>query len=267
MSDQEAAGAMARTVGQVAETFGITVRALHHYDAIGLLSPSDRSYAGYRLYTPGDMARLSVIVGYRRLGVALSDIGPLLDADDATITDHLRRQRDLIGARIAELRQLAVALDTALEATMDDQPATTDDLRALFGDSFDDYADEAEQRWGESAAWATSRRRTARYKKADWAEIKAEQDAVTQALAQAKRAGLAPESTEAMDAAENHRQHIDRRFYDLAYAVHRGLGDLYVTDPRFTATYEAIEPGLAAYVRDAIHANADAHGGDVGGLS
>ena len=62
-----------------------------------------------------------------------------------------------------------------------------------------------------------------------------------------------------MDAAEAHRAHIERWFYDLDHGFHRGLADMYVADPRFTKTYEDIEPGLAAYVHDAIHANADRH--------
>jgi hypothetical protein len=60
-----------------------------------------------------------------------------------------------------------------------------------------------------------------------------------------------------MDLAEEHRQQIHRRFYDCGYDMHRGLADMYVADPRFTATYDAVRPGLAQYLRDAIHANAD----------
>ena len=60
-----------------------------------------------------------------------------------------------------------------------------------------------------------------------------------------------------MDLAEEHRRQIDRYFYACGPEFHRGLGDMYVADPRFTATYDAVAPGLAAYLRDAIHANAD----------
>lgn len=95
------------------------------------------------------------------------------------------------------------------------------------------------------------------YTKQDWAEIREEMETIGQALAEAKRSGLPADSREAMDVAEAHRRHIHERFYDLSHDVHRALGDMYLTDPRFTATYEAMEPGLAQYVRDAIHANAD----------
>ena len=71
------------TVGQVAETFGVTVRTLHHYDEVGLLHPSERTPAGYRLYTGEDLQRLSTIVVFRRLDFSLEEIGELLDADGA----------------------------------------------------------------------------------------------------------------------------------------------------------------------------------------
>lgn len=143
---------------------------------------------------------------------------------------------------------------------MNDRPATRDDLKELFGDGFsDEYEAEAQQRWGESDAWKQSAARTKRYTKADWAEVRAEGDAVNEALAAALRSGAPASSTEAMAAAEAHRAHIERWFYDLDHGFHRNLADMYVADPRFTKTYDDLEPGLAVYVRDAIHANADRH--------
>jgi hypothetical protein len=73
----------------------------------------------------------------------------------------------------------------------------------------------------------------------------------------AMQSGHGPTSTEAMDAAEAHRTNISRWFYDCDHAIHRGLADMYVADPRFTASYDRRAPGLAAFVHDAIHANAD----------
>ena len=67
------------TVGQVAARFGITVRTLHHYDAIGLVTPSERSWADYRLYAPGDVRRLARVVLLRRLEMPLADIAEVLD--------------------------------------------------------------------------------------------------------------------------------------------------------------------------------------------
>ncbi len=88
-------------------------------------------------------------------------------------------------------------------------------------------------------------------------EIKAEMESVGAELVAAKRSGAPATSERAMDAAERHRRHINDRFYEITPEFHRNLGDMYVADPRFTKTYEDQEPGLAQYVRDAIHANAD----------
>ena len=128
------------TVGQVAERFGVTVRTLHHYDEIGLLIPSDRTSAGYRLYTHDDLARLRTIVVYRRLEFGLDDVRALLD-DDTPVANHLRRQRDTITARLGELTELVQAIDRALEKDMTNQPMTDDEMRTMFGDSFgEEYA-------------------------------------------------------------------------------------------------------------------------------
>jgi MerR family transcriptional regulator, thiopeptide resistance regulator len=252
----------ALTVGQVAEQLGVTVRTLHHYDEIGLLVPSERTSAGYRLYTGGDVTRLQQVVVYRRLGFALDEIALLLDdqaaADDGAVIGHLRRQRAAVLSRLDEMHELVTAIDRALEKEMSGNKLTREEQKELFGDGFsDDYAQEAEQRWGETEAWQQSQGRTSKYTKADWVEVKAEMDANNAAFVSAMADGEPATGERAMDAAEQHRLHIHDRFYDLTPEFHRDLGDMYLADPRFTKTYEDIAPGLAQYVRDAIHANAD----------
>ncbi len=257
MPEQQIAGQM-WTVGQVADELGVTVRTLHHYDEIGLVSPSGRSPAGYRLYGAGDLQRLQNVVVYRRLGFPLDAIGALLDASGADLTSHLRRQRDAVMSRLDELGGLVTAIDRALEKQMSGIQLSKDEQKELFGDGFsEDYAAEAQERWGESDMWKQSQSRAAGYTKDDWVAVKAEMDAVNAAFVDAKRSGEPATSDRAVDAAEAHRQHIDDRFYALTPEFHRNLGDMYVSDPRFTQTYDDLEPGLARYVRDAIHANAD----------
>ncbi|WP_238013077.1 TipAS antibiotic-recognition domain-containing protein [Dactylosporangium sp. AC04546] len=135
---------------------------------------------------------------------------------------------------------------------------TPDEKREVFGDfDPDQYADEAEQRWGQTDAYKESARRTARYTKQDWERIKAEAAANTEGFIAAFTGGVPADSDRARALAEEHRQHISRWFYDCSYETQRGLGDMYVADPRFTATYDTGNPGLAQYIRDAIHANAD----------
>lgn len=256
------------TVGQVAEHLGVTVRTLHHYDAVGLAGASHRSWSGYRLYTPDDVARLERVVFLRRLGLSLEEIAQVADGGD--VTDRLRERRKAVMDQVEQLTGLLDAIDTALEAEMNTHPTPSEnhgyrisraEQREIFGDRFaddlDDHRAEAEQRWGDSPQWAESQRRTRRYDKADWEAIKAEADQLLADLAAAMRDGEPATSQRAMDAAEAHRQHVTRWFYDCTPQVHRGLGEMYVSDPRFRRTYEDVAEGLAAYARDAHAANAD----------
>jgi hypothetical protein len=68
--------------------------------------------------------------------------------------------------------------------------------------------------------------------------------------------GAASDSLEAMELAEEHRQHISRWFYECSYEIQTGLAEMYLADERFMATYEAIKPGLTVFLHDAILANA-----------
>jgi DNA-binding transcriptional MerR regulator len=199
-------------------------------------------------------------VVYRRLGFPLEEIAPLLDDPHADVEAHLRRQRAAVLSRLDEMRDLVTALDRALEARMNGMSLTPEEQKELFGEGFsEEYAREAQERWGDTDAWRQSQGRTARHTPDDWRRIAAEGEEVTARFAALKRAGTPADADEAMDVAEAHRRHIDRWFYDLGYPMHRGLAAMYVADDRFTATYDAHEPGLAAYIRDAINANADRH--------
>jgi MerR family transcriptional regulator, thiopeptide resistance regulator len=251
----------AMTVGQVAHRLGLTVRTLHHYDEIGLLVPSGRSGAGYRLYAEDDITRLQHVVVYRRLGFALEEIAFLLDDPAADVADHLRRQRAAVTSRLEEMRDLVTAIDRALEQQMSGSRLTRQEQRELFGEGFsDDYAQEAERRWGDREVWAQSRARTARYTKEDWLQVRAEAEASGEAFAAALRDGVPADSDVAMDLAEQARDHIVRWFYDCSHEIHRGLAQLYLDDPRFRRGYDDRAPGLARYVHDAIVANCARHG-------
>jgi hypothetical protein len=145
-----------------------------------------------------------------------------------------------------------------MEARQMGMSLTPEEQFEIFGtDQLDEYAEEAQQRWGDTDAWQESQRRTAAYTKDDWIAIKSEADASINGFADALRAGEPAIGTTAMDLGEAHRQHISRWFYDCDYDRHRELAEIYISDPRFIASYDAIAPGFSHYVHDAIHANAD----------
>lgn len=93
-------------VGELARQTGLTVRTLHHYDAIGLLAPSARSEAGYRLYDAADIARLHAIQALRLLGLPLAEIGAVLDAEGGSMPAIIARQIESLDQQIAQATAL-----------------------------------------------------------------------------------------------------------------------------------------------------------------
>ena len=248
-------------VGEVAALAGVTVRTLHHYDRIGLLSPSGRTRSGYRQYSPADLDRLHQVLLYRELGFPLEEVAALLDDPSADPAEHLRRQHRLLQDRLERTRAMVAAVEKEMEAYQMGIQLTPEERFEVFGEHDPaQYEAEAEERWGETEAWAQSQRRTASYTKEDWLRIKAEGEDVETRFAAALRDGVPADSGQAMDLAEEHRQQISRNFYDCTLEIHAGLGRMYVEDERFTAHYERIAPGLAQYVSDAIQANAARQG-------
>ncbi|MET7736938.1 MerR family transcriptional regulator [Streptomyces sp. NPDC005402] len=251
---------MGYSVGQVAGFAGVTVRTLHHYDDIGLLVPGERSHAGHRRYSDADLDRLQQILFYRELGFPLDEVAALLDDPAADPRAHLRRQHELLTARIEKLQKMATAVEHAMEARKMGIDLTPEEKFEVFGDKDpEQYADEVEQRWGGTEAYAESQRRTASYSKDDWKRMQVEVADWGERYDALMAAGDAPASPAAMDMAEEHRQHICRWFYDCPYEMHRCLGEMYVSDERFKAFYDSMRPGLAEHLRDAITANAARH--------
>ena len=252
---------MSWTVGELARLAGVTVRTLHHYDRIGLVRPSERTAAGYRSYDVRDLDRLQQVLVYRELGFPLEEVATLLDDPDVDPAAHLRRQHRLLRDRLERTRAMVAAVEKEMEARAMGISLTPEERFELFGEHDPaQYEAEAEERWGDTEAWAQSQRRTSAYTKEDWVRIKTEADEVQHRFAEVMRSGAAADSAPAMDVAEEHRQHISRWFYDCPPQMHAGLGRMYVEDERFAANYEQVAPGLAQYVSTAVQANAARQG-------
>jgi DNA-binding transcriptional MerR regulator len=197
--------------------------------------------------------RLQEILGWRALGFSLDEIRDLLDEVGHDRLSALRTQRELVDAELSRLAGLAGALDRAIAAIEhgSEQPEET-----MFN-GFDpsQYEDETRERWGHTDAYEESARRVASYREPQWREIQAHAQEIERLFAELKRSGQPARGEQARAAAEQARLHIDRWFYPCSREMHQALGDMYVADARFAANYEKVEPGLAAYVRDAIAAN------------
>ncbi|MEV6834620.1 MerR family transcriptional regulator [Streptomyces sp. NPDC051133] len=228
---------MSYSVGQVSAFAGVTVRTLHHYDKAGLLSPSDRSDAGYRLYGDADPVRLQQILFYRELGFSLDEIASMLKAPFPTALDHLRaRQRQL----------------------------TPQERFEVFGEiTFDlSYATEAELKWARSDGQREAMARAAAHTMEDWRQLMGEAAAWRAELRAAFDEGEPSDGERAMDLAEEHRLHVSRWFTSCPPDMHRRIADDFVADPRAFALVvppSQQRPGLAAYTCRAVHANAARH--------
>jgi DNA-binding transcriptional MerR regulator len=248
-----------RTVGEVARLARVSVRTLHHYDAVGLLPPSGRSEAGYRLYTAPDLERLQQIPLFRELGFALAEIRRIMLDPGFDRRRALTAQRALLAARARRLDAMLSAVDDALDALRKGTTMEADDLFEVFGD-FDprDYDDEVQRRWGGTDAYFESARRTATYGRADWQAIKAESDEITAAFVAALDQGLAPDDPAVQALVDRPWHHLARWFYTPTPEMYAELADLYVNDPRFTKNIDKAREGLAAYQRAAMRSYAQA---------
>jgi DNA-binding transcriptional MerR regulator len=237
------------TVGELSKLTGVTVRTLHHYDEIGLVRPSQRSHAGYRLYTGDDVLRLQQVLMFRELGLPLDEIAAVIDCEDRDTV--LRRHREVLVGKRARLDSMLAAIDAALAKK--GTAMTAEDVKSMF-DGFDpaQYEVETDKRWGNTSEYKESIRRTKRYGKAEWEEIKREGDAIYRRLAELMTNGAAPTDPVVQAAAEEHREHISRWFYPCSKEIHRGLGEMYVADARFTANLDRYAPGFATFLRDAF---------------
>ena len=121
------------TVGRVAELAGVSVRTLHHYDAIGLVQPSARTAAGYRAYSAGDVERLREVLAYRRLGFGLREIADLVDDPATDAVAHLHRLRGLLLEQRDRADATVTAIDRELEARAMGIRTTPEEQLKVFG--------------------------------------------------------------------------------------------------------------------------------------
>lgn len=245
-------------IKEVALIAGVSVRTLHYYDEIKLLTPSDRSAAGYRMYADDDLLRLQQILIGRSLGLALEDIRRSLDDPAFDFAESLRRQRNQLIERVDETHKMIAAIDRTLDGLAD--PDRAIDFEAIF-DGFDpvDHEEEVRTRWGKTDAYAQSAKRTKDYTEADWRAMKAEAAEIWSAAAEAMHAAVTPTSETAADIVERHRLHICRLFYDLSPAMHADLADIWATDERFAAHIDKHTDGLTAWMVPAAKAAAAAN--------
>jgi DNA-binding transcriptional MerR regulator len=237
-----------RRIGEVAAATGLTVRTLHHYDEIGLLRPSRRSDAGYRLYSDDDVARLYRIVAFRRLGLALDEIGGVLDGAGAAdpralIRTQLARLEDEAAAR-ERLRVRLVRLLRALEGA--DGAAADLFLEAIEGMTM------AEKYYTPEQLAQLEERRSAlgdegmRQAEADWAALIAEAEKL-------RASGAAPTDPRAAGLADRWAALI-AQFTGGDSGIHASLNTMYEAEGPERASRGMVSRELMEWMREAVAA-------------
>ncbi|TCC44140.1 MerR family transcriptional regulator [Kribbella capetownensis] len=254
-----ASDAAGLTVGEVSTRLGVTVRALHHWDEIGLARPSLRTAGGYRLYTTGDLERLQRIVVYRELGLGLDRTRAILDDSTTDVPGALRTQRSQIAERIDRLQQLSAGLDRMIDAHERGLLLTIEQQAAILGPQWNpDWPAQARQRYGDTKQWQQYAERSASRSPEEWQAIAEAVADLDRALAEAIDAGVTPGSPEADQLVERHRE-VFASYFPLTRQMQVCLGRMFESDPGYAAHYNAIHPGLATWFRQSIDANARTH--------
>ena len=253
---------IARTVGEVSTLLGVSVRALHHWDETGLVRPSQRSDAGYRLYSETDIMRIQQVLVYRQTGMSLADIKMVLDEPETDAMTHLRRQRELVQGQISHLQQMLSSIDMVMDIQQSGARISVAEMAEIWGTDWDPvYIEEAHAQWGDTEDWAESYRRKARMSRADWERAHEETVALETALAEAMRSGVKPGSPEANALARWHRKDFNR-WFEVSTSKQVIIARGYVADERYARYYDKRAPGLAAWLKDVIDASARSEGVD-----
>ena len=245
---------MEYTVNKLAKMAGVSPRTLRYYDQFGLLSPARATENGYRIYGQNEVNRLQHIFFYRELGMSLEDIKKTLDGDfdgSLALQTHLealrskRRQLDILIANV-EKSILAAKGGTIMK----DHEKFEGFVEKMIKDNESKYGMEIREKYGGGAIDASNAKlRGMNPEQFARAEMLSEE--LNDALAAASAQGN-PKSKLARKACELHKQWLCVYWPEYSKEAHMGVTQMYVDDSRFTAHYDKIAPGCAAFLRDAV---------------
>jgi DNA-binding transcriptional MerR regulator len=243
------------TVSQLARMAGVSVRTLHHYDQIGLLSPAARTAAGYRLYGEPELLRLQQILFFKELDLPLGEVQRILDDPGFEPVRALQDHRQVLEMQVARLAHLLNTIDKTIQRlTEEDMTMTDEELYEGFTqEQIERYKREAREMY-DPALVEESERRVRNMSRAQWEAIKQEGDEITRAMA-----GLMhrePDDPEVQALVARHHAWIEH-FYPASADVFRGLGQGYASHPDFRATYDRYRPDLADFMAAAMACYAD----------
>ena len=246
---------MEYTINQLAKLAGVSTRTLRYYDQCGLLPPKAVRSNRYRIYGETEVNRLQQILFYRELGVELSEIGRILAEKDfdglSALQSHLsalREKRARLDRLIGNVQKSISAMKG--EAEMTDEEKFEGFKEKLISDNEQKYGGEIREKYGDEAV-GRSNAKLKNMTKEQYGEL----EALTQELNRTLKAAFEqgdPGSELAQKACALHKRWLCFYWDHYSKEAHRGVAKMYVDDPRFTAYYDAIAPGCAVFLRDAV---------------
>ena len=232
------------TVNQVSKMTGVSIRTLHHYDAIGLLQPSRVTLAGYRLYDHEALMRLQSILLFRELRFPLKEIKIMLDNPGFDRHKALQQQIELLEKEREHLQRL---IDNA--RAIEKEGAEKYMFDALDRTELDAYKEEAREKWGKTAAW----QEYAGKKKTPEQQQKAAEVMMALFAELGTMKNCPPESDAVQEKVKALQQFITDHFYTCTKEILGSLGLMYTQDERFRKNIDgAGGEGTAAFVQKAI---------------
>ena len=235
-------------IGELARRAGVSVRTLRHYDAIGLLEPSETTQAGYRMYDGKALAQLEQILYFRQLGFALEEIRAIMTSPAYDAREAMKRQKTLLEMQRKRIDVMIERLDEAMNGRGTPKMEVFD--MNEIEKTKKQYADEAKARWGHTAAYAESERRTAKYSKTDWQQILGGMTELFDGFAAVRE--VDPRDARVQELVGRWQQYISDHFYACTDEILAGLGQMYVCDERFKANIDKSGEGTAACMARAI---------------
>ena len=234
-----------KTVKEVAAITGVSVRTLHHYDAIGLLKPSEVTDAGYRLYDDTALERLQSILLFRQLQFPLKEIKEILDAPDFDSQTALEQQIELLRLQKEHLEELIEFAEKIQKG------GNTMDFKAFDTTKIDTYAAEAKAKWGKTDAYKEFEQKTAGQ---TGEQLQKTGDALMDIFAEIGAIRhLSPDSTEAQTLVKKLQDFITAHYYTCTRQILRGLGMMYIAGDSMTENIDkAGGEGTAEFAHRAI---------------
>ena len=235
-------------ISEVAKLTGLTVRALHYYDEIGLLKPGEVTNAGYRVYSDADLEILQQILFFRELDFPLNDIKEIMLNPNYDKEIALQKHKELLLQKRERIDDLIVLIEQTLKGECDMSFKEFD--KTAIEDSKRQYAAEAKQRWGKTDAYAEYEAKTKKYDDNKWNATNDESNAILSEFGQIRH--LDPAGQEAQALVQKWQDHITRSYYTCTKQILAGLGQMYVGDERFMKNIDKHGEGTAAFMAAAI---------------